>query len=56
MTFNFTSIDCSINFLLNTSMSECDKNLVNVLKSLVDDCNWQNVGNVSDFYANKCYK
>ncbi len=37
-------------------MENISRDLVNALKSIVFDCNWQNVGRASDFDALKCYR
>lgn len=37
-------------------MENLSKDLVDALKSIVFDCNWQNVGKASSFEALKCYR
>ena len=37
-------------------MATYSSDLVNALKEIVFDCNWQNVGKESSFKAMKCYK
>ena len=35
-------------------MEPVSEDLVNALKGIVFDCNWQKIGNVSDFKTMKC--
>ena len=37
-------------------METFSKGLVEALKGIVYDCNWQNVGKVSDFKEMRCYR
>lgn len=37
-------------------MENYSKDLVEALKEIVFDCNWQNVGSVSQFKQMKCYR
>lgn len=37
-------------------MSTISEDLVEALKNIVFDCNWQNVGDISQFEPMKCYK
>jgi nitrite reductase/ring-hydroxylating ferredoxin subunit len=38
------------------NQKDFSKDLVNALKSVVFDCNWQNVGKASTFKQMKCYR
>jgi hypothetical protein len=37
-------------------MEKISKDLVDALKEIVNDCNWQNLGKASSFKPMKCYK
>ena len=38
------------------SQTDYSKDLVDALKAIVFDCNWQCVGNVDSFAKSKCYR
>ena len=40
----------------NTTQIDYSRDLVDALKGIVFDCNWQNVGNVDMFKKSKCYR
>lgn len=41
---------------IKVRMLNLSKDLVNALKSVVLDCNWQNVGKEEEFHYFKCYR